>query len=520
MNEEAAFPNLPPEVQAYIRELETRNAQLSARVRYLEEQFRLAQLKRFAPSSEKRSDRVFNEAEQACPDLETGTLVLPDTGLFEALPPASQKRGRKPLPADLPRKRIEYDLAEEQKICACCQGELHRIGEDVSEQLHIPPQTPWVWQHVRFKYGCRHCDQHGVSAPVVRAAMPTQPLPGSVADAATIATVMTGKYADGMPLYRMEAVLGRVGIELGRGTMGHWMIGASQRHLQRLYDAMHGVLLAQPLIHGDETTVQVLHEEGKRAQSQSYMWVYRSAEASPEPVVLFEYQPGRGQQHPQIFLKGYAGTLMTDGYSAWRTLDGVVHLGCVAHARRYFDEAAKAQGKADGRARQALEMIGRLYQVEALTKGDLPEGRARAEYTYELRQQHSVPVLALLKTWLDEQAAQVLPQSLLGEAIKYARNQWIYLSRYADDGNAPIDNNVIERDIRPFTTGRKNWLFSDTVAGAQASAVIYSLMLTCRACEVEPYAYLRHVLTELPLRPEGADVADLLPFNYAAGIRP
>ena len=515
MNESAAFSDLSPEVQAYIRNLETRNAQLSARVRQLEEQFRLAQLKRFAPSSEKRSERVFNEAEQTSPDPDVGTMVLPDTGLPEGEPPASQKRGRKPLPADLPRKRVEHDLPEEQKICACCQGALHRIGEDISEQLHIPPATPWVWQHVRFKYGCRHCERHGISAPVVRADMPPQPLPGSVADATTIATVMTGKYADGMPLYRMEAAFTRAGIEVARGTMGQWMISAARRHLQRLYQAMQSVLLTQSLIHGDETRVQVLQEDGKSAQSQSYMWVYRSAEASNEPVVLFEYQPGRAQVYPQAFLQGFTGTLMTDGYSAWRTLGGVLHLGCFAHARRYFDEAAKAQGKSDGRARQALDMIGRLYQIEALAKGELPAGRNRIEYTYALRQQHSLPVLAMFKTWLDEQAAKVLPKSLLGEAINYARNQWIYLSRYADDGNAPIDNNVIERDIRPFTTGRKNWLFSATVAGANASAVIYSLMLTCRACGVEPYAYLRHVLTELPRRAEGVDVRDLLPFNYA-----
>jgi transposase len=514
MNESTTFSDLPPEVQAYIRDLESRNAQLSARVRQLEEQFRLAQLKRFAPSSEKRSERVFNEAEQADADSDVGTLALLDTGLPEGAAPTAQKRGRKPLPADLPRKRIEYDLPEEQKTCACCQGALHRIGEDISEQLHIPPATPWVWQHVRFKYGCRHCERHGVSAPVVRAAMPPQPLPGSVADAATLATVMTGKYADGMPLYRMEAAFARAGIDIGRGTMGQWMIGASQRHLQRLYNALRDILLAQPLLHGDETRVQVLQEDGKSAQSQSYMWVYRSAEFSREPVVLFEYQPGRGQIYPQAFLQGFAGTLMTDGYSALRTLGGVLRLGCMAHARRYFDEAAKAQGKADGRARQALDMIGRLYQIEALAKGELPTGRSRADYTYALRQQHSLPVLAALKAWLDTQAESVLPKSLLGEAITYARNQWIYLIRYADDGNAPIDDNILERDIRPFTTGRKNWLFSATVAGANASAVIYSLMLTCRACGVEPYAYLRHVLAELPRRDEGDDVRDLLPFNY------
>lgn len=295
MNEPASFPDLPPEVQAYIRALEERNAQLSVRVRQLEEQFRLAQLKRYAPSSEKRSERVFNEAEQMSPALPDSAVTLPDTGLPEVAPAAPQKRGRKPLPADLPRKRIEYDLSEDQKNCGCCQGALHCIGEDISEQLHIPPATPWVWQHVRFKYGCRHREQHEISAPVVRADMPAQPLPGSVADAATIATVMTGTYADGMPLYRMEGAFARAGIEVGRGTMGQWMIGASQRHLQRLYDAMHARLLAQPLIHGDETTVQVLQEDGRSAQSQSYMWVYRSAESSVTPVVLFEYQAGRGR---------------------------------------------------------------------------------------------------------------------------------------------------------------------------------------------------------------------------------
>jgi hypothetical protein len=163
-------------------------------------------------------------------------------------------------------------------------------------------------------------------------------------------------------------------------------------------------------------------------------------------------------------------------------------------------------------------MIGRLYQVEALAKGELPTGRSRAEYRFALRQQHSLPVLELLETWLNDHAEKVLPNSLLGAAITYARNQWTYLRRYADDGNAPIDNNLIERDIRPFTTGRKNWLFSATVEGAQASAVIYSLMLTCRACDVEPYAYLLHVLTELPRRADDDDVSDLLPFNYALAL--
>jgi transposase len=509
---------LPPEVLAYIRELEASNRDLKARVEQLEELFRLAQLKRFAPSSEKLKDRVFDEAEQVAAvepveDDPDGVFALPATSLPAVDAPPHQKRGRKPLPADLPRTRIEYDLPEDQKVCPCCKGAMHRMGEQTCEQLHIELKAS-VLQHVRFKYACRHCERHAEHTPVVIASMPTQPLPGSNASPAMIATVMTAKYADGTPLYRMEEALTRSNIAVSRGTLAHWIIRPAELHLSRLYEAMRRTLLAQSLLHGDETTVQVLKEDGKTAQSKSYMWVYRSAEDSTEPVVLFQYQPGRGQQYPQAFLGGYAGTLMTDGYSAWRTLEGVTHLGCMAHARRGFDEAYKAHRKPDGRARKALEYFKALYQVETLARGVLPEGRSRAEHTYELRQAHSVPLLEAFKIWLDEQASQVLPESLTGKAISYTRNQWAYLRRYVDDGVSPIDNNLLERDIRPFTTGRKAWLFSDTVAGAKASAIIYSLMLTCRACGVEPYAYLLRVLTELPQRSADADIRDLLPFNF------
>ena len=510
---------LPPEALAYIRELEARNQQLTQRVEQLEELFRLAQLKRFAPSSEKLKDRVFDEAEQVAlaepvEDDPEGVFALPDTGLPAVEAPGHQKRGRKPLPADLPRTRIEYDLPEDQKVCPCCKGVMHRMGEQTCEQLHIAVKAS-VHQHVRFKYACRHCERHAQSTPIVVAPMPAQPLPGGNASPAMIATVMTAKYADGTPLYRMEDALGRSNIAVSRGTLAHWIIRPTELHLSRLYETLRGTLLSQSLIHGDETTVQVLKEDGKTAQSKSYMWVYRSAEECTEPVVLFEYQPGRGQQYPQAFLKGYAGTLMTGGYSAWRTLEDVTHLGCLAHARRAFDEAYKALKKPDGRARKALEYFKALYQVETLARGKLPEGQTRADYTHQLRQMHSVPLLDAFKIWLDEQAPQVLPESLTGKAISYTRNQWEYLRRYVEDGHAPVDNNVLERDIRPFTTGRKAWLFSDTVAGAKASAIIYSLMLTCRACGVEPYTYLLRVLTELPQRASHADISDLLPFNFA-----
>ncbi|QKM57730.1 hypothetical protein CG017_05810 (plasmid) [Burkholderia glumae] len=517
--DEHDFSQLPSAAQAYIRELEARNRQLGERIAQLEEQFRLAQSKRFAPSSEKLKDRVFDEAEQmaaAAPseDPDDDAFALPDTGLPAPDEPERGKRGRKPLPAELPRQRIEYDLPDDEKVCPCCRSAMHRMGEEVSEQLHFEVKAS-VLQHVRFKYACRHCERNAESTPIVTAPMPAQPLPGSNASAALIATVTAGKYVDGTPLYRMEDALSRANIAVGRGTLANWIIRPAQLHYSRLYEALRQTLLSQQLIHGDETTVQVLKEPGKTAQSTSYMWVYRSAEQCEQPVVLFDYQPGRGQEYPQAFLAGYTGMLMSDGYAAWRTLDAATHLGCLAHARRAFVDALKGQKKPGGRAAQALEYFKALYQVETLAKGGLPEGETRDDYTYRLRQEHSVPLLTAFKTWLDEQAPHVLPESLLGKAISYTRNQWEYLSRYVIDGRAPIDNNVIERDIRPFCTGRKSWLFSDTVAGAKASAMVYSLMLTCRACNVEPYAYLLHVLTELPQRAPDADITGLLPFNFA-----
>ena len=477
---------LPIHVQDYIRSLETQVSALNERIQLLEKQFRLAQSKRFAPSSEKIKDRVFDEAEQMAADAEAdATFALPDTGLPPADASAPAKRGRKRLPANLPRTRIEYDLPEERKICPCCQGALHRMGEEVSEQLHIEVKAS-VLQH---------------------------------ASASMIATVTAGKFVDGTPLYRMEDVLGRANIAVGRGTLANWIIRPAELHYHRLVDALRKTLLSQPLIHGDETTVQALKEPGKTAQSKSYMWVYRSAEECASAVVLLDYQPGRGQEHPQTMLAGYDGMLMTDGYAAWRTLDGPTHFGCMAHARRMFVDAMKGQKKPGGRAAQALEYFKALYQVETLAKADVPAGQTRADYRHRLRQLHSVPLLDAFKVWLDELAPMTLPKSLLGKAIAYTRNQWQYLSRYVRHGRAPVDNNVIERDIRPFCTGRKSWLFNDSVAGAKASAMVYSLMLTCRACGVEPYAYLLHVLTELPQRAPDADVTDLLPFRYAEQLK-
>lgn len=263
-----------------IAALKAEREALAQRVFKLEEELALAQLHRFAPRSEKHMDRVFNEAEQATLEAdadegsadtdEADTVDLPDTGLPETEKAEGKKRGRRPLPANLPRERAEYDLADDQKICPCCSHQMHRMGELVTEQLHIEV-TAKVLQNARFKYACRHCDRTGISTPIVIAPMPAQPLPGSIATTSTLAFALVHKYVDGTPLYRLVQAFERAGVPVSRGTLGHWVIGSSERHLMRIYDALKLRLRSQTVIHGDETTVQVLKEKDRQATSTSYM---------------------------------------------------------------------------------------------------------------------------------------------------------------------------------------------------------------------------------------------------------
>ena len=330
---------------------------LAQRVVKLEEELALARLHRFAPRSEKHMDRVFNEAEQSAVEgedegcEETDCVDLPNTGLPTIERPEGKKRGRRPLPENLPRERVEYDLADDQKICPCCSHPMHRMGELVTEQLQIEVKAK-VLQNARFKYACRHCDRTGIITPIVIAPMPAQPLPGSIATASTLAFALVHKYVDGTPLYRLAQAFARAGVPVSRGALGHWVIGSSERHLHRLYDALKLRLRSQTVIHGDETTVQVLKEKDRQATSTSYMWAYRSGEDSAQPIVLFDYQPGRGQEHPQAFLGDYRGIVMSDGYSAWRTLNGATHVGCMAHARRSLSMPSRRGRNPAGRRRR------------------------------------------------------------------------------------------------------------------------------------------------------------------------
>ena len=490
---------------------------LAQRVRFFEEYVRLLKHHRFGRTSEQLRAGDDEQLRLAFNEAEASASESAEAEEEEAEEPAGipveahvrRPRGRRPLPAWIPRVEILHDLAAHEKICGTDGEPLARIGEEVLEQLEFVPATVRVLRHVRPKYACPRCKSGVAVAP-----LPPQPIPKSLASPALLAHVAVSKYADGLPLYRQETMLVRGGIALPRATLAGWMVKAGAL-VQPLVNLLRDELLAGGFVQCDETPFQVLKEPGKPATSQSYLWAQRGGPAAA-PIVLFDYDPSRAASVPRRLLEGFTGILQTDGYAGYDEAGrqpGVVHVGCWAHARRKFVEALKGQGARDlarrspnnSLAHQGLVFLQRLYRIERRAKELSPEERQR------LRQEHSAPVIAALRSWLDTALPRVPPQSLTGKALGYLHGQWNKLVRVFDDGRIPLDTNAVENAIRPFVIGRKNWLFADTVRGAEASANLYSLLETAKAAGLEPFAYLRHVFTELPRATTAEDFEALLP---------
>jgi transposase len=493
--------NLPDDLAALKQLL----AQMQSKVVLLEEENALLRQRLFGRKSEQTADPatpqlpLFNEAES----IDTPAPVEAEE---EVVTPTKRRGKRKPLPADLPRIDVIHDLPEHELTCICgCRK--HAIGEETSEQLEIVPMQIRVIKHIRKVYGCRGCE----TAPVT-ADKPAQLIEKSMASPSVLAMLLTTKYVDGLPLHRFEKVLARHGVDIPRQTLARWVIQCCE-HFQPLLNLMRDRLLESPVIHCDETRVQVLKEPDRDPTSQSWMWV--QASGPPErPVILFDYTTSRAQEVPLRLLADYRGYLMTDdyaGYNAVGTQPGVERLACMAHARRKFVDAQKVQPKGKtGRADVALAMINKLYGIERDLKDVTDDQR------FAGRQAQSLPVLTQLRSWLEKTLPQVTAQSALGKAVHYLGNNWSRLERYIEAGFLPIDNNAAERAIKPFVIGRKAWLFSDTPKGAAASAQLYSLIETAKANGQEPYAWLRHVLERLPQAESVEDFEALLPWNGRA----
>ncbi len=509
------FPSLPNDVnelRGIITQLQSELENKSDHISTLEEYVRLLKRKRYGTSSEQapaEQRELFNEAEITVD--EEDAKAADESAATEVAGHTRKKPGRKPIPDKLPRVDILHDLAEDQKFCEHDGHALTEIGRETLEQLEIIPAKIQVLRHIRPKYACPQCKTGIKIAPV-----PPQPIPKSLASPGMLAYVATSKYVDALPLYRQETMLKRIGIELPRATLAHWMIKAGQL-VTPLVNLIHEQIVEGSYVLSDETRFQVLKETGKRAQSQSYLWVLRGG-TEEQPLMLFNYDPSRSSEVPKRLLEGFEGYLQTDGYEGYTAIGstgGIIHVGCWAHARRKFDEALSVQGKTkkkgakrskkQSKAEQGLRWIRKLYHIEHEIKDMSVEERHR------IRQEKSSPIVAQVRAWLDASVGSVPPQSLTGKALGYLDKQWPKLVRYLEDGRIKMDTNLVENVIRPFVIGRKNWLFADTPRGAEASANLYTVIETAKANGIEPYAYLRYVFAELPKATTLEDIEALLP---------
>ena len=506
MNQVAELEQENELLRKQLAQAETKIAERDAHVSSLQEQIRQYLSRRFAASSEKASaDQMglFNEAEETVE--ESNEKTESDTTTVK-----SHERRTKPrvsIPEALPREEILHDLPEEEKICPHDGAELKVIGSEDHEQLDIIPAQIKVLLHKRLKYACPCCDQH-----IVTAKKPKQPIEKSIASPGLLAHVAVQKYCDALPLYRQSEIFKRVDIHLDRSNLANWMVRSGEL-IQPLINLLIDHLHQEKVLHLDETTLQVLDEPGKTAQSKSYLWLMASF--NEKPATVFHYAPTRNQSVPQELLSSSISAIMVDGYEGYQKACDqydIKRLGCWAHARRKFIDAQKLQKKGKtGKADRALAYIQKLYIFEKKVKGEPPDKR------YEYRQQHAKPILEKLKSWTYKSLLTVPPNSAIGKALVYLNNQWDRLVSYIDDGHYPIDNNPAENAIRPFTVGRKNWLFSKSQAGAKTSANIYSLVETAKANGLNPYEYLRRIFKELPNVNTVEDVEALLPWNIELG---
>jgi len=513
MENRADHPTLTIEEYAtQLARLEQQVAELSAKLKWYEEQFRLAQKKRFGASSEKtHPDQLafdlFNEAEVlATPE---GEEPPTEKITYERRKPTGKRETRLD---QLPIETVTYELGEDERVCSCCGGTLHEMSTETRNEIEIIPAQAKVVRHVRKVYACRRCEREEIRTPIVTAPMPKPVYPGSLASPSSMAYVMTQKYVDSQPLYRQEQQFARLGLSISRQTLANWMMYGA-KWLSPLVDRMREHLLKQDILHADETTLQVLREPGKPAESQSYLWLYRTGRTGP-PIVLYDYKPTRNGAHPREFLSGFKGYLHVDGYSGYHKVQGVTLVGCWAHARRKFDEALKAlpagQSKTETAAHQGLAFCNELFAIERELKDASPEERQA------VRMERSKPILEAYLAWLQKQRSRTLPKSLLGQAIAYSLNQWDKLTAFLKDGRLELDNNRSERSIKPFVIGRKNWLFANTPRGAKASATIYSVIETANENGLNPFQYLKYLFEQLPQleNPKDPEALDrLLPWS-------
>lgn len=482
-------------------------AQQKQRIKFLEEYLRLEKAKRFASSSEKTPSgqgELFNEVEVlADPEPES-----PSTKPSEETKKA--KTGRKPFSKNIPRHQVYAYLSDAEK-----EGAIDTFFAKVREELDIIPAQVQILEYMQEK--AVFTDDTG-RKHLKAAEVNKHPIPKAMGSVNLMTYIIIAKYSDGLPLYRLENIIKRYGGDLSRATLANWVVALSKQ-VQPLINLLREHQHSGSLIMADETRVQVLKEPNYSPTGDKYMWVTLGGPPT-EQSVLFDYDPSRGKEVPLRLLDGFkSGYLQTDGYAGYNEVcrtHKLIHLGCWDHARRKFKEAEKVQPKKNkvkaSKADRALGYINTLYRIERQIK------LLSDSEKLVVRQQRAIPVLDKLKTWLDINRPKVAKDSLTGKAMTYLHNQWDKLVVYCTDGRLSISNILAENAIRPFAVGRKAWLFSDSPAGAHASAAHYSLIETAKLHKLEPYTYLNAVFKALPYAETAEDIEALLPWNYKIKI--
>jgi transposase len=445
-----------------------------------------------------------------------------------APPRRRDAHGRAPLPEHLERRDVVHDLTEAEKLCPCCGQPRICIGEQTAEQLDLEPARFFVLRTIKKTYACRHCEPTQVPPEQrLQTAGPAQvgPIAKGLCGPGLLAHVITAKFADHVPVHRLAQQLARSGVSIARATLGDWLARAATL-LEPLAELLKERLFQARVLHSDDTGVK-LRVAGSDRTAKAYLWVYIGD--ADYPYVVFDFTADHTAAGPEDFLKGYRGYLQADALAQYEGLygpDQIQHVCCWAHARRKF---VAAEEGGDERALRALDLIRQLYAIERDLPPLLPpsddkvtpeQRRQREEQRRQQRQHQAEPVLAELKSWLDEQRPGALPKSALGQALGYALNNWAALVRYLEQGYLAIDNNLSERTLRAIALGRNNWGVLGSETGGETAAVLYSLVGTCKHLGIDPFVYLREALPGLYAlgeKPTKDQLAAWLPDRWLVG---